>query len=79
MYKNQEFYASISNVDIKKITTENSAEEESIENEIISKSSIYEMQSEKKNELEIQEEETFFSKKIEIAGLYGLILMENKF
>ena len=58
------------NVDIKEITTENSTEDKNIEDENISKSSIYEMQLEKKKEFEIQEEETLFSKKIEIAGLY---------
>jgi len=58
------------NVDIKEITTENSTEDKNIEDENISESSIYEMQLEKKKEFEIQEEETLFSKKIEIAGLY---------
>ena len=58
------------NVDIEKITTENSTKEKNIEDENISESSIYEMQLEKKKEFEIQEEETLFSKKIEIAGLY---------
>ncbi len=58
------------NVEIKEIITENSTEENKIENENISKSSIYEMQSEKKKEFEIQEEESLFSKKIEISGLY---------
>ena len=39
------------NVDIEKITTENSTEEKNIENENTSKSSIYEMQSEKKKRI----------------------------
>ena len=58
------------NVETKKITTESSTEEESIQDENISKSSIYEMQSEKKKEFGVEEEQTLFSKKIEIAGLY---------
>ena len=41
------------NVETKKITTENSTEEKSIQDENISKSSIYEMQVEKKKEIEI--------------------------
>ena len=53
------------NIEPKKIITENSTEEK-----IISTDSIYEMQSEKKKEFEIQEDETLLSKKIEIAGLY---------
>jgi len=57
------------NIETKEIVTENSAEEKN-EKKVISTSSIYEMQSEKKNEFEIQEDETLFSKKIEIAGLY---------
>ena len=57
------------NIETKEIVTENSAEEKN-EEKVISTSSIYEMQSEKKNEFEIQEDETLFSKKIEIAGLY---------
>ena len=57
------------NIETKEIVTENSAEEKNKE-KVISTSSIYEMQSEKKNEFEIQEDETLFSKKIEIAGLY---------
>ena len=57
------------NIETKEIVTENSAEEKN-EEKVISTSSIYEIQSEKKNEFEIQEDETLFSKKIEIAGLY---------
>jgi len=53
------------NIEPKEIITENSTEEK-----IISTNSIYEMQSEKKKEFEIQEDETLLSKKIEIAGLY---------
>ncbi len=53
------------NIEQEEIITEDSTEEKSI-----STNSIYEMQSEKKKELEIQEDETLFSKKIEIAGLY---------
>ena len=58
------------NIETNKITTENSTEEKNIQDENISKNSIYEMQSEKKKEFEIKEEETLLSKKIEIAGLY---------
>ena len=57
--------ADIWNIEPKEIITENSTEEK-----IISTNSIYEMQSEKKKEFEIQEDETLLSKKIEIAGLY---------
>ena len=57
------------NIETKEIVTENSAEEKN-EEKVISTNSIYEMQSEKNNEFEIQEDETLFSKKIEIAGLY---------
>ena len=53
------------NIEPKEIITENSTEEKTI-----STNSIYEMQSEKKKEFEIQEDETLLSKKIEIAGLY---------
>ena len=53
------------NLDPKKIITENSTEEKTI-----STNSIYEMQSEKKKNFEIQEDETLLSKKIEISGLF---------
>ncbi len=58
------------NIEKTKITTENSTEENNIQDENISKNSIYEMQSKKKKEFKIQEDEALFSKKIEIAGLY---------
>ena len=58
------------NIETNKITTENSTEEKSIEDENISKSSIYEMQVEKKKEFEIQEDGALFSNEVEIAGLY---------
>ena len=57
------------NIDQKEIITENSTKEK-VEEKTISTSSIYEMQSEKKKNFEIQEDETLLSKKIEISGLY---------
>ncbi len=58
------------NIDPKKKITENLSEEKKAQDDNILESSIYEMQSEKKEKFEIQENETLFSKKIEIAGLY---------
>ena len=57
------------NIKPEETSTENFNEEKD-EEEIISTNSIYETQSEQNNELEIQEDETLLSKKIEIAGLY---------
>ncbi len=57
------------NLDIKKKNVENKIELE-IEEKDIKKNLIYEMQSQKKNILEVEEDETLLSKKIEIVGLY---------
>ena len=57
------------NIDPKKIITENSTEEK-VEEKTISTNSIYEMQSQKQNELEIEQDKKLFSQKINIAGLY---------
>ena len=40
------------------------------EEKIISTNTIYEMQSQKQNELEVQQDETLLSKKINVTGLY---------
>jgi len=57
------------NIEPKKIITESPTKEKT-EEKTISTNSIYEMQSEKKKNFEIQEDETLLSKKIEITGLY---------
>ena len=56
-------------IDPKKIIIENSNKKK-FEQETNSTNMIYEMQLQKKNELEIEQDETLFSKKIDIAGLY---------
>jgi len=59
-------------VDSDKSTIENSTQEKSEEKseEKILTNSIYEMQSQKQNETDIEQDETLISKKINIAGLY---------
>ena len=57
------------NVDLKKIIIENSNKEK-IEQKTNSTNTVYEMQSQKQNELEIEQDKKLFSEKINIAGLY---------
>jgi len=57
------------NVDLKKIIIENSNKEK-VKQKTNSTNSIYEMQSQKQNELEIKQDKKLFSEKINIADLY---------
>ena len=57
------------NVDLKKIIIENSNKEK-VEQKTNSTNTVYEMQSQKQNELEIEQDKKLFSEKINIAGLY---------
>jgi len=50
--------------------TEDVAINENLENKDITKNTIYEMQSQKREELNIEEDQTLVSKEIEIVGLY---------
>ena len=59
--------ADIWNIDQKKIIE---AEKKKEKNKRTLPNTVYEMQSEKKDDLEIVEDETLLSKKIEIAGIY---------
>ena len=61
--------ADIWNIDLEKSKIESSSEEKN-EEKIISTNTIYEMQSQKQNELEVQQDETLLSKTIRVAGLY---------
>ena len=54
---------------LKKIIIENSNKEK-VEQETNSTNSVYEMQSQKQNKLEIEQDKKLFSEKINIAGLY---------
>ena len=56
------------NIDKKKTIETNAIKENEIKDSSLN--SVYEMQSQKKNELEIEEDETLLSKKIKIAGIY---------
>jgi len=57
------------NINQEEIKTENSTENK-VEEKTVSTNSIYEMQTQKQNIIEIEEDETLFSKNINIAGLY---------
>ena len=57
------------NIDLEKSKIEISSEEKN-EEKIISTNTIYEMQSQKQNELEVQQDETLLSKTIKVTGLY---------
>ena len=57
------------NIDLEKSKIESSSEEKN-EEKIISTNTIYEMQSQRQNELEVQQDETLLSKTIKVTGLY---------
>ena len=57
------------NIDLEKSKIESSSEEKN-EEKILSTNTIYEMQSQKQNKLEVQQDETLLSKTINVTGLY---------